>query len=142
VQAEFERLPFAPSQADAVVFNASLHYAEDYAATLREAMRVLDPAGKIVVMDSPLYQDGRSGDQMVREREAQFRQKFGFPSNALASENYLTEARLEQLAARLGLRWRRIVPFYGLRWAARPLIARLRGARQPARFAVLIAERA
>jgi SAM-dependent methyltransferase len=142
VQAEFDRLPFAAGQADVLVYNASFHFSEGYTNTLHEALRVLDPAGQIVILDSPIYTDPRSGEQMVREREAQFRKAFGFPSNALPSENFLTTARLSELAAALGLRWRSLVPFYGWRWAVRPFITRLRGNRQPARFAVLVAERA
>jgi hypothetical protein len=78
---------------------------------------------------------------MVREREAAFQRAYGFPSNALASEGYLSEARLAALATALGLRWRRIAPFYGWRWALRPLLARLRGRREPARFLVLVGTR-
>ena len=45
-------------------------------------------------------------------------------SDALSSENYLTYDRLEVLGKRLGLRWRTVEPWYGLRWAIRPWIAR------------------
>ena len=38
-QAELARLPFQDEQFDAVIFNASFHYAEDYVAALREALR-------------------------------------------------------------------------------------------------------
>src|SRR5918996_4754390 len=40
VQAEFNHLPVVDRYADAVIFNASLHYSEEYARTLREALRV------------------------------------------------------------------------------------------------------
>jgi hypothetical protein len=125
-----------------VVYNASFHYAEDYETALAEGLRVLDPSGRVVVLDTPVYHDWHSGAQMVREREAQFCRQFGLRSNALRSENFLTDGRLNELASALGIRWRRILPFYGLRWAIRPFIARLRRRREPARFAVLVAERA
>jgi len=54
VQADFNRLPFAPEQFDVVVFNESLHYAANAAATLGHARRVLAPGGALVVMDSPM----------------------------------------------------------------------------------------
>ncbi len=141
VQAEFDRLPFDSAQFDLVIFNASLHYAVNYEATLCEALRVLQPHGQIVILDSPLYRSGESGAQMVREREAAFTKKYGFPSNALSSENYLTQQRLRDLAAALHLRWQLIQPFYGWRWHVRPLWARLRGRREPARFAVIVGQR-
>jgi hypothetical protein len=44
------------------------------------------------------------------------------------------------LAAALSLRWRFIQPWYGLRWALRPWLARLRGHREPATFQLIIGE--
>ena len=141
VQAEFDRLPFADAQIDLCIFNASLHYAVNYEATLCEALRVLRPDGQIVILDSPLYRSGESGAQMVRERAAAFTRAYGFPSNALPSENYLTQRRLHDLAESLQLHWQIIQPFYGWRWHLRPLIARLRGRREPARFAIVVGRR-
>src|SRR6185436_463671 len=43
VQADFDALPFAPGQFGLVVFNGSLHYAADVAATLAGARRLLAP---------------------------------------------------------------------------------------------------
>ncbi len=141
VQAEFDHLPFAGHQFDVAIFNASLHYATDYSVVLREALRVLKPEGRLTILDSPVYRDGLSGAQMVREREAAFEKTYGFASNALASENYLTDDRLGELAASLDLRWQIIAPFYGWRWAARPWIARLLRRREPARFLIITGNR-
>jgi SAM-dependent methyltransferase len=141
LQAEFDRLPLANSQADLAIFNGAFHYATDYEETLREALRLLRPGGRLVIMDSPLYRDGRSGQQMVQEREEAFAARHGFRGNALPHKNYLTYNRLEQMAAALSLRWRFIQPYYGLRWAIRPWLARLRGHREPATFQLIIGER-
>jgi SAM-dependent methyltransferase len=141
VQSEYDSLPFTGQQFDLVVFNASFHYSTDYAETLREALRVLRSEGKLVILDSPVYRNAASGAAMVREREALFRQKYGFASNALPSENYLTRARLDQLASELGLSWDVLSPWYGLRWALRPLKARLAGRREPAQFLILTTEK-
>jgi ubiquinone/menaquinone biosynthesis C-methylase UbiE len=141
VQAEFDRLPFINDQADLVIFNASLHYSLDFCHTLREALRVLKNDGKAIVLDSPIYRDSSSGQQMVIEREKAFTRQFGFPSNSLPFENYLTYQRLEELAASLQIKWSVIKPFYNLSWSLRPWMARLRNRREPATFALLIAER-
>jgi HemK-related putative methylase len=138
IQAEFDHLPFENHQLDLVIFNASFHYSTQYEATLHEALRVLRPDGQIVILDSPLYRNAASGAQMVREREAQFTRQYGFASNALPNENYLTYRRLDELAHALDLQWDITTPFYGLRWALRPWRARLRGHREPAAFGVII----
>ncbi len=78
VEAEFDRLPFQGDQFDLAVFNASLHYSTDYRITLEEALRVLHPGGRIVVLDSPIYRDAQSGGQMVKERERHFENTLGF----------------------------------------------------------------
>lgn len=141
IQAEFDHLPFANDEFDLAVFNGSLHYSTDYGATLRETLRTLRTEGELAILDSPIYRDAASGAQMVREREAHFQRVHGFPSNALPSENYLTHGRLGALGDDLGLRWRTIEPFYGLRWAARPWKARLLRHREPARFLVVVGAR-
>jgi SAM-dependent methyltransferase len=138
MQAEFNHLPIADHFADAVIFNASFHYSENYTETLREALRVLSPRGSIVILDSPVYRRAESGQQMVQEREAQFKEKYGFPSDNLQSENYLTYARLKDLARELNLTWKYITPFYGLRWMIRPLFAGLLRRREPAKFHLII----
>jgi ubiquinone/menaquinone biosynthesis C-methylase UbiE len=141
VQAEFDHLPFAANQVDLVVFNGSFHYATTYVESLRESLRVLKQEGTLVILDSPVYQDGTSGIQMVQERETYFKQTYGFASNALPSENYLTYRRLDELAEALGIEWQIHRPFYGWRWALRPWRARLRGHREPAQFMLIVGQR-
>jgi SAM-dependent methyltransferase len=139
IQADFNSLPFQSGQLDLVVFNASLHYSTRYEVTLCEAWRLVRPGGALVILDSPVYSNAESGRQMVAEREAAFQKLAGFPSNALPSENYLTYTRLEELSQVLGVPWRLDYPFYGLGWTLRPWKARLRGGREPARFALITA---
>lgn len=141
IQAEFERLPLGAGELDMVVYNASLHYATSYEATLSEALRVLGAGGRLVVIDSPIYRDASSGRRMVREREEAFVRTHGTRSDALPCEGFLTWSRIDQLGAGLGLRWTIFRPYYGLRWALSPLRARLLGQREPARFTLLIGER-
>ena len=140
-QAEFSFLPFPNASADVVIFNASLHYAESYEQTLAESLRVLQPNGLLVIMDSPIYHDAASGNAMLAERKAQFLARYGFASDTLQSEGFLTYDRMEALGRDLGIRWQHLIPFYGLRWVFRPLAARLRGGREPAQFGLWLGKR-
>lgn len=138
VQAHFDHLPLAAAQADMVLFNASFHYSVDYRVTVAEALRVLAPGGRLVVLDSPMYSHDRSGRQMVLERHADFERRFGRRSDSVPSKQYLTAAVLDELADRFGLRWQRSRAFYGWRWAARPFVAKLHRRREPSRFELLV----
>ena len=136
-QAEMDRLPFDDGQFDAVVFNASFQYSEDYLRTLREALRCLRRPGHIFIIDSPHYAQDESGRKMVEEKHAEFQRKYGFRSDSIPSREYLTAETLENFSAGTGVKWRRFEPWHGLRWALRPLRARLLGRREPAKFFVL-----
>ncbi len=50
-QADMYRLPFPDGAFEAAVFHQVLHFAEDPAAALAEAARVLAPGGRLVVVD-------------------------------------------------------------------------------------------
>jgi SAM-dependent methyltransferase len=139
-QAELDRLPFGDSQFDCAIYNASFHYSEDYGRTLAEAIRCLRPGGAVVIADSPSYCSAESGERMVEERRAEFTRRFGFPSNSLASLEYLTSLRLEALELLFKIRWQNFEPRYGLRWAARRPIAKWRGSREPSQFGIYMAE--
>jgi SAM-dependent methyltransferase len=141
VQAEFNHLPVTDRWADAAIFNASFHYSEDYTQTLKEALRVLSPHGLVIIMDSPAYRRASSGEKMVQEREAQFKENYGIASDNLLSENYLTYARLKGLAQELNLKWKFTTPFYGLRWMLRPLVAVWLRRREPAKFHLIVGKR-
>ncbi|MCU0304391.1 MAG: class I SAM-dependent methyltransferase [Thermoanaerobaculales bacterium] len=137
VQAEFDRLPLAGDSLDLAVFNGALHYSTDYARTLGEALRVVSPGGVVAVIDSPLYRSDPAGRQMVEERRSAFLRDHGLASDSIPCRGYLTFAELAGLARSLGLEWRMHRPFYGLRWSLRPLLARVRGRREPVTFLVL-----
>jgi len=141
IQAEFDRLPIPNGSTDLVIFNASLHYSEDYRITLAEALRVMKSDGRIVVLDSPIYHQQQSGAQMVQEREIVFLEKYGFPSNALRSENYLTYQSIHDLGVVFNLDWEVLTPHYGLGWTLKPIKARLLGRREPAKFHLLAGKR-
>jgi hypothetical protein len=91
-------------------------------------------------MDSPVYRRDSSGEKMVEERKADYLARYGFASDSLQNENYLTYARLKDLARELNFTWKFITPFYGLRWMLRPLLASLLRRREPAKFHLIIGE--
>jgi len=133
----FESIPLADASADVVVFNASLHYAMDLAATLREARRVLRPSGRIVVLDSPFYAQAADGDAMVREKRASAVARFGANAGALLALpciEYLTADGLASISAPLGIRFTRHRVRYPLWYETRALRARVRRQRVPSRF--------
>jgi len=139
-QAELDRLPFEDAQFECVIFNASFHYSENYAETLGEAIRCLRKGGYVIVADSPWYAREESGRQMLSERRIAFQQHYGFPSDGLSSLEYLTDDRLAALETRFGIRWQIHHPNYGLRWAMRPVMARLNGKREPSSFRIYVAQ--
>jgi SAM-dependent methyltransferase len=133
IQAEMDRLPFEDAQFDVAIFNASLHYSTNYMRTIRETVRCLRPGGVILIVDSPSYRDTAAGEAMLSERESHFKSEFGARGRSLPTREYLTPEILEDLST-LGIRWNRHLPWFGLRWWLRPLIARLKRRREPSQF--------
>ena len=137
VLAEFDALPFAPGTFDIAIFNSSLHSSEDYGRTLQEARRCIRSEGRVFVIDSPVYKKADHGERMREERHRMFERIYGFRSDALKSVEYLDEARIVELSRQLGIEWQRWRPWYGMRWALRPVRAFLKRSRPPSRFEIL-----
>jgi SAM-dependent methyltransferase len=138
VAADFERLPFGRGWADLAVFNASLHYAIDLPMALRQAVEVLRPEGRLVILDSPFYDTVAAGEAMVREKHQTAAEQFGDLAEALTAlpfVEYLTPQRLRSASEGL-VTWRRHRVLYPLAYELRPLIAALARRRQPSRFDV------
>ena len=140
-QAEVVRLPFQSEQFDAVVFNASFHYSEDYEQTMREALRCVKTGGMVVISDTPWYSSETSGKQMVSERRATFLRKYGTASDSVRSIQYLTDERLRALEEQFSIQWAVSFPYYGIKWAMRPFVAMLRNQREPSRFRIYAARK-
>lgn len=140
-QAEIERLPFQDEQFDAVIFNVSFHYSEDYGATLRETLRCVRKNGIVIVSDTPWYSSEESGRKMVAERRASFSQHYGTASDSIESLEYLTSDRLRVLEEQLSIRWTTYSPRYGFKWAVRPFVAKLRRRREPSQFRIYAARK-
>ena len=140
-RAELAHLPFQDEQFDAVIFNASFHYSEDYEAALREAFRCVKTGGVVIISDTPWYSSEESGRRMVSERHAHFLQRYGTASDSIESLEYLTDRRLRTLEEQLSIRWSIHVPRYGIGWAIRPFMAKLRNRREPSRFRIYVARK-
>ena len=140
-QAELARLPFQNEQFEAVVFNASFHYAEDDAVALGEALRCVKPGGIVVISDTPWYSCEEGGRQMISERRASFRERYGTASESIQSIDYLTDERLRRLEAKFSIQWTSHTPRYGFKWAMRPLVAKLRNKREPSQFRIYVARK-
>ncbi|HMF74531.1 MAG TPA: class I SAM-dependent methyltransferase [Bryobacteraceae bacterium] len=140
IEAQFDHLPFPEQSFDLAIFNASFHYSSDYHHTLRELRRCLRPKGCFVIMDSPVYARPEHGELMRAERREQFLRQYGFPSDALASLEYLDEPMLQRLASELGIDWRMHRVWYGWNWFLRPWKARMQKRRPPSRFVILAGE--
>jgi ubiquinone/menaquinone biosynthesis C-methylase UbiE len=138
IEAEFDDLPFRDATFDLVIYNSSIHYSTDYRRTLTEARRCLRSSGRVVIMDSPVYRRPDHGEQMRAERHKLFERRYGFRSDSVPSIEYFDEATLDSLARELKIEWHRSSPWYGLRWALRPLKARLFLKRPPSRFLILV----
>ncbi len=140
-RAEMSKLPFQDEQFDAVIFNASFHYAENYETVLSEALRCVKAGGILVICDSAWYPNDESGQRMLEERRQAFLARYGTPSDSIRSLEYLTDSRLKALEQKLSICWKVHSPQYGFRWAMRPLVAGLRGRHKPSQFRIYIARR-
>jgi SAM-dependent methyltransferase len=139
VQADFDALPFEAAQFDLVVFDGSLHYAQDPAATLTEAARMLLPAGGIAVLDSPMFESDADGESMVRKQLQILEREHGIRDAVRPGTGFLTFGRLEQIARTLG-RQAEFFPTRGpVAWRLGRQAARIRLRRPPAAFGVWIA---
>lgn len=140
-QAELACLPFQSEQFDAVIFNASFHYAEDYRVALDEALRCLKKGGVVIISDTPWYSCEESGEQMIAERRAAFVQHYATASDSIRSLEYLTNERLGDLEEHLSIGWIIHTPQYGFKWTMRPLVAKLCNRREPSQFRIYVAQK-
>lgn len=140
VWASFDYIPLARHCADLAIFNGSLHYSADIIGSLRAALRHLKPDGRLVIMETPLFHRGRTGQLMMAERAAHFRHTYGL--DMPPHEGYLTHDRLVWMAARLNLQWRVWQPPAGWWARMRPWVARLRGLPAPPTLPVIVGRRA
>ncbi|MBN1641588.1 MAG: methyltransferase domain-containing protein [Anaerolineae bacterium] len=96
VQGDLEHPPLRAGAWSAAILNASLHYARDLDAALREVTRALRPGGRLIVMDSPIARIPVSGTGR--------------------GDRHLGTRELDAALERAGLRPRWIRVWRGARW--------------------------
>jgi SAM-dependent methyltransferase len=140
-KAELVYLPLQDDQADAAIFNASFHYAENDVAVVREALRCVRRGGLVIICDTPWYSSDDSGRKMVAEKRRRFLAQHGTASSSIESVEFLTDERLQSLEDQLSIRWEVLSPRYGFLWSMRPFLAKVRGRREPASFRIYVARK-
>ena len=126
-QGEMDALPFVDDQFDLVIYNAAFHYSENYERTLAEALRCTRSGGMVLIAGTPWFENERDGQQTLDERREAYAARYGLPSEALNSLEYLTDKRLHRMEASFGIRWQIHTPNYGVQRLMRLALARLQG---------------
>lgn len=107
VQGRMEDPPFRPGQIDLLIYNASLHYADNLEQCLKAGAALLQPGGTLVIMDSPVM------DAVVEST---------WPGGQRLNEKQLSSA-----LANAGLSFKYIPVRRSVRWYLRQFKARLAG---------------
>lgn len=135
-QAEFTNLPFQDGQFDAVVFNSSFHYVDDYKAAFREAFRCTRSGGMVIVKHTP--------GGMRKELRRKLQPRCGVPrvgknetdSDSIWDADFFLEERLRTLEGHLPIEWTIHSPRFSFLWPLRPLAAKLFSRHEPHRFRI------
>jgi SAM-dependent methyltransferase len=139
VQADFHQLPFQAGSFDAVVLDASLHYAFRPDAVMNEAHRMLGPGGTIAVVDSPMFADERDGASMVRDKRRHLHSVHGLDEDLCGGVGYLTFGWLDEAARSAGLTGRFIPSRGPIAWRVKRHVSRRSIGREPGAFGVWMA---
>jgi hypothetical protein len=78
---------------------------------------------------------------MIAERQTVFIQCCETASDSVSSLEFLTNERLRKLETRLSIRRTVHSPRYSFKWNMRPVVAKLRGRREPSRFRIYVAKK-
>ena len=140
--AEMDRMPLTDGTVDVVVNAASLHYARDQGAAIREAARLLAPGGVFVVLDSPVYSTHGAGKAMLAEWGERLAASYGAGVAQAGDSGYLVRDELLEMLGAAGLTPSVEEHWMGWHWTANYWRGRLRGGREPARLPMIVAGRA
>jgi SAM-dependent methyltransferase len=139
VVASMDRIPFRDASFTLVTMSAALHHSEDPTGTLREAARVLQPGGSLLVLNEPvkgLFRDERpilhgrgeeAGDHLhsLDTYLASFRAA-GFAQPRLHFPGWV-DRRLSSRDWRGVIYYKRLLPVVGTIWSLTPVRTLARG---------------
>ena len=141
VRGELERPPLRSSSVDAVICNASLHYARDLRRTLNEIKRVLRPDGLFVEMNSAVYRDAKSAARALVDFRRRLRE-FGASEQVVSSYHHFTrDALVRAIAEEIGpVAQEQFEPGRWFRWTrrAKGAVLRMELASFPLLYATLV----
>ena len=125
VRAPMEALPLANGSFDLVVANGALHYAADVGTVIREFLRVLRNGGRVVVMDTPWYEDPADGRRAVAGRVEEFCRLYGLDEELSRRASFLSREAFSEVAEKVGFNFRLVPVWPGPMRALGGLRARL-----------------
>ncbi|MHB8748097.1 MAG: class I SAM-dependent methyltransferase [Aggregatilineales bacterium] len=137
-QAGADALPVTENQIGLCVMSGAFHYLNPE-QTLQNVFRVLTPGGKLIVMDSPVYRQEKSGIQMIREHQAQFRAQYGIERVPIEGKSYVVLNETLAAFAGSGFQTRVRWPERPGAWLKRLLAEQRTTRRETARFPLFIA---
>ncbi|MDG2114225.1 MAG: class I SAM-dependent methyltransferase, partial [Actinomycetota bacterium] len=133
-RAELGALPLQDESVDVALVNAALHYAPDVQRWLTEALRVVRPGGRVLVVDSPVYSSEAAGAQMVAEQEDRLR-SLGTVVPPTPGRGFLLAEEVHDWPRLIGGSWDDLAPNSGL---VRRALGRFRAGREVARFSFIL----
>ena len=139
VVASMDRIPFRDASFTLVTMSAALHHSEDPGGTLKEATRVLQPGGRLLVLNEPvkgLFRDerpilhgrGEEAGEHIHSLDtylASFRAA-GFERPRLHFPGWV-DRRLSSRDWRGVIYYKRLLPVVGTIWSLRPVRTLARG---------------
>jgi SAM-dependent methyltransferase len=134
VQADFDRLPFVPSQFDLLIYNASLHYSPSVETSLGHALKMLRAGGGLAIMDSPTFRSKVAAESMLAEQARRYLLGEASAQTVRPGQGYLLASEIKTVGRRLSLAFRYQPTRGDLGWALRRRLAGLKLRREPAGF--------
>lgn len=122
-QADIEAPPVQPGSVDLIVYNASLHYAQDIAGCLKAGAARLRQGGAIIIMDSPISR----GPVTAVPQPPPGIDAPDSESNAYRRGRHLPNAEVFQALSTAGLTYNITRVRRGFRWQLRQFRTRLFG---------------
>jgi SAM-dependent methyltransferase len=134
-QASMDCLPVRDAQIALCVISGAFHYV-NIRETIKSVHMALKPGGQLIIIDSPVYDERKSGMQMRQEQLADFKSKYNAEGEATGGAGYLVLNEMPVALTQAGFKT-------SVHWPDRPgsrlirsVINQMTGHRQTASFPV------